>query len=278
MREVAPTPAFSCLGSSMESIYVFIIHNDVWIYILCAFGLFWYLNELFRAQRMLHQAMFGLEKENGTRLRNNALFFIAILGSVIGSVYYVNTNIAPTLPPELWKPPTPTPDIFATPLSSPTPLNTPIPPTVPPELAATVTLPGGIPDEGVNAEELATAVPNTPTPPVTPTPFIACRIDLNIREPQDGTAVSGAISFFGTANTPNFGYYRLEANGPQTNGQWASLLGRNIDKQVIDSFLGNVDLSDWSSGPYLIRLTTVDADGSETGTCVIQVTLDNRTP
>ncbi|MCA9958986.1 MAG: hypothetical protein KC443_08130 [Anaerolineales bacterium] len=263
----------------MEQIYVFIIHNDVWIYILCAFGLLWYLNELFRAQRVLSRAVFGLEKETGARLRNNALIFIVVLGSIIGFVYYVNYSVLPTLPESLFKPPTPTPDIFATPLSSPTPLNTPLPPTIPPQLAPTVTLAGqGIPEDGTEGDAVETAVPDTPTPMVTPTPFVACRLDLNISEPLDGSAVSGAISFFGTANTDNFGYYRLEANGPQTNGQWSSLLGRNIDKQVIDSFLGNVDLSDWASGPYLVRLTAVDSDGNETGACVIQVTLDNRSP
>lgn len=262
----------------MEQIYVFIIHNDVWIYILCAFGLFWYLNELFRAQRMLRRAVFGLEKETALHARSNALVLILTLGGIIGAIYYVNAQIAPTLPPELLKPPTPTPDIFATPLSSPTPLYTAVPPTTPPQLAATVTLPGqGIP-EGVDAGGAATAVANTPTPAATPTPFIGCRINLNFREPQDRAIVAGMVSFFGTANTDNFGYYRLEANGPQTNGQWASLLGRNIDKPVIDSFLGNANLQEWASGPYLIRLVTVDVDGSETGACVIQVTLDNRTP
>ncbi|MCA9998520.1 MAG: hypothetical protein KDE56_22310, partial [Anaerolineales bacterium] len=63
----------------MDAFYVFIIHNDVWIYILCALGLFWYGSELVRALGILRRAMFGLERETGTRLRNNALFFIALL-------------------------------------------------------------------------------------------------------------------------------------------------------------------------------------------------------
>lgn len=257
----------------MEQLYVFIIRNDVWIYILCTFGLFWYVSELVRARRILRRAMFGLERENGRKMQGNALLFILILGTLAGFVSYVNAEIAPTLPPSLLRPPTPTPDIFATPLSSPTPLYTAVPPTTPPELAPTVTLAG---QPGAINEDV-TAVPNTPTPPpVTPTPFVGCRIALNITEPAGGSAASGVISFFGTANTDNFGFYRLEANGPQTNGQWASLLGRTIDKPVIDSFLGNADLSSWSSGPYLIRLVAVDTSGSETGACVIQITLDNR--
>ncbi|MCB8921664.1 MAG: hypothetical protein H6662_08785 [Ardenticatenaceae bacterium] len=256
----------------MDRFYVFIIHNDVWIYILCAFGLFWYGSELFRAQRILRQAIFGLERETGSRMRNNAVVFLLILGMLAGFVFFVNASIAPTLPPELLTPPTPTPDIFATPLSSPTPLNTAVPPTPTGVIAPTVTLAGTIPP----VDEDATAVPTeTAVPEATPTPFVGCRVNLNIIEPGDGSVVSGVISFTGTANTPNFGYYTLEANGPQTNGQWASLLGRAIDQPVNNSFLGNADLGDWASGPYLVRLTAVDQEGNTTGSCVIQVTMSN---
>ncbi len=257
----------------MERFYVFLIRNDVWIYILCAFGLFWYSTELWRAWQILRRAVFGLERETGTRRRNNALAFMFVLGAIAGGVFYVNSSIAPTLPPELLRPPTPTPDIFSTPLSSPTPLYTAVPPTPTGVLAPTVTLPGVLVlpgEEEVTLEPTETAVPEA-----TATPFIGCRVNLNIIEPGEGSVVSGMVAFSGTANTPDFGYYTLEANGPQTNGQWASLLGRTIDQPVNNSFLGNADLSEWVPGPYLIRLTAVDQQGSTTGSCVIQVTLSN---
>lgn len=253
----------------MNQVYVFLIRNDVWIYFLAAFGLFWYTTELWRARQLLRRAMFGLERETGANRRNHALVFIMLLGGLVGYVYYVNTWVAPNLPATLLRPPTPTPDIFATPLAPPSPLAPLIEASATPAFAATVTLPG---ESAPIAGE--TAVPSTPTPlPVTPTPFIACTIDLNIREPINGSAASGQISFTGTADTGNFGYYRLEANGPQTSGKWASLLGRDIDTPVIDSFLGNADLSDWAAGPYLIRLTAVDTNNNLTGACVIQITL-----
>jgi hypothetical protein len=113
----------------------------------------------------------------------------------------------------------------------------------------------------------------TPTVYVPPTPFVACTADLNFTEPADGAAVRGNIAFYGTADTENFGSYILETNGPQTNGQWASLLGREITNPVREGFLGNVNLSMWSSGPYLVRLTTLDIEGNTVGQCVIQVTL-----
>ncbi len=259
----------------MERVIVFLIRNDIWIYILSALGLFWYTSEFIRSQRSLRSAVFGLEQERGRNKRNNALIFMGIFTAIIAIVYFVNRQIAPAMPSELLKPPTPTPDAMTTPLSRPTPLGTAIDEriAVTPNLAPTVTLPGqGAPGiEGV--EETFVEPTITPTIYIPPTPFVDCTTDLNISEPRTGSAVREEISFFGTADTENFGSYLLETNGPQTNGQWASLLGRRITQTVRDGFLGNVNLSSWQPGPYLIRLTVEDSADNITGQCVIQVTL-----
>ena len=259
----------------MDRVFVFLIHNDIWIYIVSALGLFWYASELIRARRNLRSAVFGLERERGTRKRNNALFFVLFFSAIIIAVTYVNQRIAPQLPAELLRPPTPTPNVLNTPLARPSPLGTPgtARPIVTPDLAPTVTLagqPGAVVEPDNGDAELPTA---TATLYVPPTPFVACTADLNISEPRDGAAVGSNISFYGTADTENFGSYVLETNGPQTNGQWSSLLGREIDASVSEGFLGTVNLSNWSSGPYLIRLTALDTQGNITGSCVIQVTL-----
>jgi len=265
----------------MERVYVFILRNDIWIYILSVLGIFWYGSQYLQARRSLQRAMFGLERERGTQTRNTAVFFLLFFTTLAAVVYYVNSTIAPTLPADLLKPPTPTPNIFATPLSSPTPLGTAEiqPPEPTPALVPTITLasqPGGLSGPPGSTPE-TTATPSGPPTPggPTPTPFVDCTVDLNITEPANGSVVSGLISFSGTAATPNFGYYSIEANGPETAGSWASLLGRNIEQPVRDSFLGNVNLSTWSNGPYLLRLTAVDANDNPTGQCVIQVTLEN---
>jgi len=269
----------------MEPVYVFLIRNDVWIYIVCALGLFWFGSEFLRSRRMLRQAMFGLERERGRRSRNSALSFILLFGAIIGAVYYVNTEVAPGLPPSLFRLATPTPDIFSTPLSSPTPLGTaaiaPPTPTVP--LVPTITLAGqviepgitpGAPSSGEGSEVAPGVTPETPTPAgPTVTPYVACTVDLNISEPRDGAFVPGSIDFSGTADFPDFKAFRLEANGPETAGQWASLLGRDVEQPARDSFLGNVNLSQWQPGPYLIRLTGINTAGSDVAYCVIQITL-----
>ena len=272
----------------MNSIYVFLIHNNEWIYIVCGLGLFWFGSELFRSRQMLRHAMFGMEKERGKRRQSNALFFIALFGLIAGTVFYVNRFIAPQLPAVLIVPATPTPNIFRTPLSSPTPIGTAVsdkPAT--PELVPTVTLaaPPGTstpqfgPDEtAVPSNEDGTPLAATAVLPIgpTPTPFIGCNVLLNISDPSDGSFIPGSTSFFGTTATENFGFYRLEANGPQTDGLWASLLGRDMETAVDDGLLGRVNLSQWGNGPYLIKLSSYDVAENLIGECVIQVTLNNN--
>jgi hypothetical protein len=198
---------------------------------------------------------------------------MAIFASVIAVVFFVNRQIAPNLPAELLRPPTPTPNPLATPLSRPTDMGAA--PTarlfVTPNLAPTVTLAADA--DGQQPLDPVEAPTVTATAYVPPTPFVDCTNDLNITEPRNGAGVSGDLSFFGTADTDNFAYYVLETNGPQTNGAWASLLGRQVSSPVREGFLGSANLSMWQPGPYLIRLTTTDIADNVTGACVIQVTL-----
>lgn len=272
----------------MEKFSLFIIRNDVWMLILAVLGLIWFGSELYRAQSALQEAVFGLEREHGRRARNSALTFVLLLTAVVSVVLYVNYQVAPTLPDELLRPPTPTPDPAQLVLVSPTPLPTP-PPTPTPPIVPTITLAAepGLPPvafitDTTSITDEVDAGSNSPliivTLAPTPTPVVGCNVQLTTTAPRNGAIVSGLVEFFGTVNTPDFGGYTLEANGPQTNGQWASLLGRTFRQPVVDGLLGNVNLSQWESGPYLVRLTALNGRDEAAYQCVIQVTLDNETP
>ncbi|MDX1686586.1 MAG: hypothetical protein R3248_01250 [Candidatus Promineifilaceae bacterium] len=260
----------------MDAIYVFLIRNDVWIYILCTLGLLWYLAELLRAQSALRRAMFGLERETALRTRNTALFFIFIFGGTIGLVAYANEVVRPRLPESMLRPPTPTPgpgpaqttaEATGATADATEPGTTPTSPVAP-----TVTLPG---DEPVETAPAETPTPGpTPTPSATPRPVAGCSPSAFIREPASGKQVAGTIHIYGTADTPDFAYYELEISGPQTNGAWANLIGRRVTQRVEDGFLGgNVNLSQWEPGSYLLRLTVGNAQGQMTNQCVVDIVL-----
>ncbi|MDX1663816.1 MAG: hypothetical protein R3272_08480 [Candidatus Promineifilaceae bacterium] len=264
----------------MDSLYVFLIRNDIWIYILSALALLWYGSELVRAQSSLRRAMFGLERETALRTRNAALLFILFFGGLIGLVAYVNLQVAPTLPQELLRPPTPTPDPMALPAAPveerPDAAGTP---TSPIPVAPTVTLAGVAAD--TPTPDAATAEPTAGTPAADDgfsapsTPVSGCTPAASIQEPQSGDRVPGTLNVTGVADTADFGYYELEISGPQTNNRWADLLGRRIDQPVSDGFLGgNINLSQWSPGTYLLRLKVVNTEGETTNLCVIDIVLD----
>lgn len=255
----------------MNSIYLFLIRNDVWIYILSVLGLFWYLTELVRAQAALRRAMFNLERETATRMRNHALSFVLFLSVVIGIVYYVNSAIAPQLPRELTAMPTATPDIFATPLPSPTPLGTPPTDGQPDNtiiLAPTATLPGEAVSEPITTTETVDATL------VEATPITACTTELRFDEPLDGSVAFGRVRFRGTANTGALHKYIIELSGRQTDGQWAPITQEPQSQPVVNGDLGEADLSLWAVGPYQVQLRALDANGAQIGVCTIQMTLD----
>lgn len=264
----------------MDRLYLFFIRNDVWIYIVSGFGLVWYLIEFIRAQRVLRRAMFNIERETATRTRNNALSFVLFFAAVIGLVFYVNARVAPTLPEELLAPPTPTPNVFSTPLAPPTPLGSSQETAVDagnPALAPTVTLPpelGGAP--APEAEIIETTPEAVDTPEALPTAFTGCLDQLKISEPLEGSVVFSQAVFRGTADTGESHLYIIELNGPQTAGDWAPLTVSPVAQPVIEGDLGTADLSQWADGPYLVRLRATDRLGSEIGQCVSQFTLDNR--
>lgn len=260
----------------MDRIYLFLIRNDVWIYIVSALGLVWYITELIRAQSALRRAMFNLERETATRVRNHALSFVLFFLAIIGIVYYVNSNIAPTLPQEVLAPATPTPDVFATPLASPTSLGTLTAEGESggaPSLAPTATLPAlpGL----TSAQPVTGTVTAEATPLVTPTPFSSCIPELTISEPLNGSVAFQQVRFRGTANTGELHQYVIELNGPQTVGVWAPIGQEPTNQPIVNGDLGDVDLSQWEPGPYLVRLRALDAAGTELGVCTIQITLDN---
>ncbi len=259
----------------MDSIYVFLIRNDVWIYILCSLGLVWYLSELWRSRRILRSAMYGLEQERGQRIQRRAITYVVLFALVIGAVTYVNLQIAPSLPPALLRPPTPTPNIFATPLSSPTPLGGLQPDTASTlSIAATVTLDSQEALPGFTEDD--TSVLTTTAVPTATQLFVLndCSAESNISAPPHGASSAGSVTFFGTAITEGFSSFDLEALGPETDNQWESITDGGITDPIVDGILWTAELSSWQPGQYAIRLTVFNSTDDLTGQCTIQLTLD----
>jgi hypothetical protein len=256
----------------LDRFFVFIYRNDVWILFLCALGIVWYLIQLASRQREYRRSSFLLERERAAADRNASLLMIVLFVGVVGGIIYINTSIVPTLSADLFDPPTPQPDLLATALAAPAvPAITPRPeiPTATPPLAPTATLrnPGSVPG----------GIPQTPTTPAIVVEALetGCGPDIAINEPASGTTVSGGISLFGRATASDFNYYKIEINGPFTNDLWVSLLDGVVNAPVENGFLGSAALTGWTDGVYQIRVTIIDTESNEAGSCLIQIGINN---
>jgi hypothetical protein len=251
----------------MDRIYVFLIRNDIWIYILSAIGLVWYLTEYWRSRRILRSAIFGLEKEKGGRIRQRAITLIILFLGIIALVTYVNLSIAPTLPVELLKPPTPTPNIFSTPLSAPA---SSLPQgTATLEIAPTVTLPGS----GIVETASSNSAPTIGEPTETPYPEILtgdCSPEIIITSPPDGTAVGNFLTLFGTVAGEQLDSYNLEISGPESGGNWNTQSDAS-NLAVQDGILGTLSFDGLPIGIYFVRLRAFSGDGVEMGHCTIEL-------
>lgn len=259
----------------MERFYIFVIRNDVWIYIICGLVFLWYSSEFIRARRMLRSAVHGLEIERGRRLQQRAASFIASSAIIIIFIGYVNIQIAPTLPAELLRPPTPTPDIFRTPLSSPTPIGGAVFPNAAETLlmAPTVTLAGSA-QTSLAAPEIE-QIPS-PVPSETPSPNVQlgnCSTEVVISSPPPDVSVGGIVTIFGTASGEEFRGYTVEVFGPSTDGEWQTAIEVLESAPIFDEILGEIDFGELLPGPYTLRLMARSTNGSELATCAIQVSV-----
>jgi hypothetical protein len=210
-------------------------------------------------------------------MQNRAVVLILFFISVAALVTFVNLQIAPTLPADLLKPPTPTPNAFTTPLASPirqveSEESAPQP-TATLAIAPTVTLANG--SLGLSGES-AGDQEQEPTDQAESSAFPEveigqCSSDINISAPPSGVTVAGDVSVFGTANSENFGYYDLEIFGPATNEQWVSVYDVLQREPLIDDILVTMNLDGFESGSYLLRLIVTDNEGIQAGQCIVQI-------
>lgn len=266
----------------LNPVYVFLIEWDIPIYFIATIGILVNIGRLWLSQRQLRRSMFNVEREHGQRMRVSGLLGILLFGGMFGLVTYINAEVAPTLPPELLRQPTPIPNVFSTPFSSPTPLSqnddAVVRPRVTPNLAATATLPGfeiATPD--------GTPVPTNTRPPAVPATgevFIpeggGCTPGANISFPRQNMTVFNTVVFSGSATDNSFGAFELEMRGPGTGNEWVNVLGGRSFVPVSNDVLGSVDLSVLQNGSYNVRLTIVDAAGGLTSRCTITIVVNNE--
>jgi len=135
-----------------------------------------------------------------------------------------------------------------------------------------------------NIDLLTTGPPPTPAPP-TATPIgnavivdsSGCQNEnVTLIKPEPNARIAGSFEAKGTANIPDFAFYKLELSGANTQGEWATVDVGSAAK--ISDTLGTFDSGLYLPGEYAFRLVVVDAAGNSPPPCVVAVTLVSAGP
>ncbi len=240
----------------------------VWLYPIGVVILVVYLRSWLVASRDLRASLFSLERENAVgRMRRAATSAFGVFGVLIG-LFFVQFYLGRTIDISDFIRPTPTPEFIPTSLFVPTPgPGTPVTPT--PQITPSPTWTRRPTLQPVTLIPSPTATPEvTATPP--PPPAECPEADARITEPGNGAQIKGRVDIRGTANVPNFQFYKIELGLGEHPSRWTSIsdVHRN---PVADGLLEVWDTSDLPAGTYAIRLVAVDITGNYPPPCEVQV-------
>jgi hypothetical protein len=94
-----------------------------------------------------------------------------------------------------------------------------------------------------------------------------------ITSPGPGDPVSGTVNITGTADVPNFGFYKYEV-APMGSQNWATIAASR--EPVRNEPLGDWNTASLTNGDYFLRLVITDNVGTSLEPCVIAVRVLNQ--
>jgi hypothetical protein len=233
----------------MEDALRFFRAYELWVYLVLALGGLIYIRKFILAWEEMRAAAFGLERESAQARLNQAAGMTVLLLMIGIAVFSVVTFVVPSFPgsnPLL----TPTLDLLAT-------------------HTATLSAENEVGQAVLQTDQIGTV----PSPTEVQVVGEGCVPgQIMISSPQEGAELSDVITIKGTANIPNFGFYKYEVARPDDDVWLTIQAGREI---VIENDLGQWDTRTLTSGDYMLRLVVTDNQGQSLPSCVIQVRVNN---
>jgi hypothetical protein len=226
----------------MGPVYRTLASYEPLIYIALAIGAMFAFRRMWRSWREWRDSVYGLEREFALRRLGQATAAAFLVLALIFVEFFVATFIAPSLPAS---------DILATP-----------------------TLDLLLTPAGTLSPEQATQSALSPVTQSVPSGMSGCVPDrIMITAPKPGAEVSGTIEIIGTANVPNFAFYKYEV-APLGTQNWATISAERVSKK--NEKLGEWNTVPLTNGDYFLRLVITDNVGKSLEPCVIAVRVANQ--
>lgn len=221
----------------MGSIYRSLATYSPLIYIVLAIMGLYAFRKMWRIWREWSDAVYSLEREFALNRLGRATAFGFLVLLLFFAEFYVATFIVPSLPASDVMV-TPTLDLLATPVGT-LPANGTVPLETP---AVQSGMSGCVPDQ------------------------------IMLTSPDSGEEIKGTVTLNGTADIPNFGFYKYEI-APAGTSNWTTISAGATP--VKDDELGKWDTTALTNGDYFLQLVIIDNVGQTLEPCVIAVRVAN---
>jgi len=202
----------------MLEIVKFLSQYSTWIYLSLIIIFLVGVRNLLAVLSKKREIVFGLERDLIQQKMNRIITFMVLLFLLIIGEFLMVTFLVPTLP-------------SASQL---------ITPTINPLLSSQIS-------PSLNSSETQ----STSISPLESLPENCVIGQVMISEPIPDQEIKGEVTIKGTADVPNFGFYKYEYTSVGSENWTTILAGRN---PVIDGELGIWDTSELTSGDYRLRL------------------------
>jgi len=222
----------------MGSIYRSLVTYGPLVYIVLAIMGLYAFRRMWRTWREWRDAVYSLEREFALRRLGQATAFGFLVLILFFGEFYIATFVVPALPASDVMV-TPTLDLLVTPIGTASP-NGVVPLDTP---AVQSGMSGCVPDE------------------------------IMLTAPKPGEEIKGTATLNGTADAPNFGFYKYEF-APVGTDNWVTISAG--DQPVKDGELGKWDTTTRTNGDYFLQLVIINNVGQTLEPCVIAVRVANQ--
>jgi len=251
------------------------------IYPICLVVFLVYLRRWFIHRRKLAIAEFELEREFAERIQAGAITWAIASIQLALAVFAIANVIAPTIRADLIGQTSSNPGASSADIAGDFKTSTPGGDGSDMQ-ALNLTLTARAIAAAGGQQILLTAVAS-PTPVGTmlvgyPTPTDCQSPNAWLEIPGTGQLLFDSVTVIGTANVPNFAFYKFEIAGPSTGGAFAPILGDRTSPVVQKGPLGQLQLSVFQTGDYQFRLAVFDNTGVLRASCTVSVRIQPRPP
>lgn len=222
----------------MGAIYRFLDTYSPLVYIALAIAGLYAFRRMWRTWREWRDAVYSLEREFALNNLGKATAFGFIVLLLFFAEFYVSTFIVPSLPASDILV-TPTLDLLATPIGTAPAGGAVILETPPPQTGMSGCVPG----------------------------------EIMLTSPKPGDPISGTVVLTGTADIPNFGFYKFEFS-PVGTDTWTTISAGT--EPVSEEKLGEWNTTNRPNGDYFLQLVIIDNVGQTLEPCVIAVRIANQ--